>query len=175
MSARQTRNAARKKRKDNQGRAKDLAPSSSSSSFSSSFPPTVVADAALKRTKRTRSTSRPLPHGHRASTKGKDSTKNKEDGRGEGGKDVAALGGAVDKDHSMHPIQSLDESDPPAYVEGKGEDDALPMKVSSEVRPVSVGWYVSVSVCLCLCVCVSVCLVSVCLCLCAAWTWLHIV
>ena len=68
------------------------------------------------------------------------STRGKEEAGGDS-KDAPAPGGAADDDRTLQPIQSLDESDPPAYVEGGGkEGDILPMKVSShkvssEVRP----------------------------------------
>lgn len=143
MSARQHRNAAHKKRKDNQGRAKDLAPSSSSSS---SFPPTVVTDAALKSTKRTRSTSHPLPDGQRRPTERKKSTNGKIEGKGKG--EDAPLD---DSGRTLHPIQSLDESDPPAYEEGREEGDILPMKVSIEVSRRDI-------VCVCVCMCTYLCL-----------------
>ena len=50
----------------------------------------------------------------------------------------------------LHPIQSLDETDPLAYVEGGEEGgDALPMKVSTEVSRTRAGAYrIYVSYCL---------------------------
>ena len=128
--------SARKKRKGKRAQAQDTPPSFS---FSSSSLETSVTDPSRKRRKSTRSPRAP-PHRHQESNQGKHSTRGKEEAGGDS-KDAPAPGGAADDDRTLQPIQSLDESDPPAYVEEGGkEGDILPMKVSShkvssEVRP----------------------------------------